>query len=61
MKIKDNGILIRNLVPIKFINKNEDLECSMYDRVSEEILRNEGTWLFIIGPDKNEEQFKIYF
>lgn len=43
MKIKDNGILIRNLVPIKFINKNEDLECSMYDRVSEEILRNEGT------------------
>ena len=43
--------LIMNLVPCRFINEVDENEGAMYDRISGNLFRNQGTGSFIIGPD----------
>lgn len=50
--ITRNGIVITDLVPVRFTNDNGENEGAMYDRVSGHLFRNSGTGAFIVGPDK---------
>ena len=50
-KICIDNIIVRDFVPIRFTNENEAEEGAMYDFVSEQLFRNNGTGSFIIGPD----------
>jgi hypothetical protein len=45
-------ILVRNFIPIRFTNENNQTEGAMYDKVTKQLFRNAGTGSFIIGPDK---------
>ena len=51
-QIYQNGILVSDLIPVRFTNESGVSEGAMYDRVSGELFRNSGTGAFIIGPDK---------
>ena len=53
MRMWKNGILIRDLTPVRFTNEQGQSEGAMYDRVSGELFRNAGTGAFTIGPDKS--------
>ena len=44
--------LLMNLVPCRFINELGENEGAMYDLVSKQLFRNNGSGEFIIGPDK---------
>ena len=46
-KIWENSILVRDMIPVRVGS-----EGAMYDRVSRQLLRNQGTGAFVIGPDK---------
>ena len=48
----DDGISIRDFIPVRFTNSLGQTEGAMYDRVSGQLFRNAGTGAFIIGPDK---------
>lgn len=41
-----------DLVPVRFTNEQGVSEGAMYDRVSGQLFRNQGTGAFVIGPDK---------
>lgn len=45
--------IIMNLVPVRFLNENDEYEGAMYDFVSGELFRNHGSGSFLIGPDKH--------
>ena len=47
IKIWDNNILVRDLIPVRKGNIGY-----MYDRVSGQLFGNQGTGDFVIGPDK---------
>ena len=51
MKMWDNGVLIRDFIPVRFTNSNGQSEGAMYDKVSRQLFRNAGTGQFVIGPD----------
>ena len=51
-QIYQNGILVRDLIPVRFTNESGESDGTMYDRVSCQLFRNQGTGAFIIGPDK---------
>ena len=51
LKISDGGVLVRDMIPVRFTNEAGQPEGAMYDRVSGELFRNQGTEAFIIGPD----------
>ena len=48
----DDGISIRDFIPVRFTNSLGQTEGAMYDRVSGQLFRNAGTGAFVIGPDK---------
>ena len=50
-KIWDSGVLVRDFLPVRFLNEFGEWEGAMYDFVSGELFRNQGTGSFIIGPD----------
>jgi len=52
-KLWMNGSLVRDFIPVRFANTNNQSEGAMYDRVSGELFRNAGTGAFTIGPDKS--------
>ena len=52
MSMKQNGVLIRDFIPVRFTNERGETECALYDRVSCQLFRNAGTGAFVIGPDK---------
>ena len=52
LKIEQGGVLVRDFIPVRFTNENGQAEGAMFDRVSGELYRNQGTGAFIIGPDK---------
>lgn len=54
--IKDNGVLVRNLIPAK---RNSDNALGMYDTVSNTFLTNAGTGEFIAGNDIEQGGYKI--
>ena len=41
-----------DMIPVRFTNESGGSEGAMYDRVSGQLFRNQGTGAFIIGPDK---------
>ena len=41
-----------DMLPVRFTNENGVSEGAMYDRVSGQLFRNQGTGAFLIGPDK---------
>ena len=50
-KIWIESILVRDFKPVHFTNELGQSEGAMYDRVSGQFFRNQGTGAFIIGPD----------
>lgn len=52
-KLYLNNVLVRDMTPVRFTNELGQSEGAMYDRVSGQLFRNQGTGAFIIGPDKN--------
>ncbi len=51
MHILYGGSKILDMIPVRFINENHEMEGGMYDRISNTIFRNIGSGKFIIGPD----------
>ena len=51
-QIYQNGILVSDFIPVRFINERGETEGAMHDRVSGQLFRNAGTGAFVIGPDK---------
>lgn len=51
VKIYENGIFVRDMIPVCFTNELGQAEGAMYDRVSGEIFRNQGTGAFGFGTD----------
>lgn len=47
-----NGVVVCNLIAVRFTNENGVSEGAMYDKVTKQLFRNQGTGSFIIGPDK---------
>lgn len=47
-----NGVKIAEYIPVRFTNENGISEGAMYDRISGQLFRNQGTGAFVIGPDK---------
>lgn len=45
--IEDEGILVRDFIPVRFTNEQSVSEASMYDRVSGQLFRNDGTGAFL--------------
>ena len=41
-----------DLIPVRFTNENGETEGAMYDKISNMLFRNQGTGMFVIGPDK---------
>ena len=52
-KIWQTGVLRRDFIPVRFTNESGQSEGAMYDRVSGQLYRNQGTGAFLYGPDKN--------
>lgn len=50
--IYDDGVLVRDFVPVRYMNENGQPEGAMYDRVSGQLFRNAGTGAFNYGNDK---------
>ena len=44
-----------DLIPVRFTNEQGGSEGAMFDRVSGQLFRNQGTGDFVIGPDKQGE------
>ena len=52
IQIKQGGVTVRNFIPVRFTNEFGQTEGAMYDRVSGQLFRNQGTGSFVIGPVK---------
>ena len=52
-KLYDNQVFVRDFIPVRFTNENNQTEGALYDKVSQQLFRNAGTGSFIIGPDLN--------
>lgn len=53
LSISRAGQLIADYIPIRFTNERGEAEGAMYDRVSGQLFRNQGTGAFLYGPDKS--------
>lgn len=51
-KIVHGTTIVRDFIPVRFTNDQNQSEGAMYDRVSGALFRNAGTGAFTIGPDK---------
>ena len=51
LQMFSNGVLVRDMIPVRVTNDLGGIEGCMYDRVSGELFRNEGSGMFIVGPD----------
>ena len=52
LKFTLNSTTLRDFIPVRLTNDNGKSEGAMYNKVSGQLFRNEGTGAFIIGPDK---------
>ena len=50
-RLVDDGIVVIDMIPVRFTNELGEVEGGMYDKVSSQIFRNQGTGAFLIGPD----------
>ena len=51
--IRNDGVLVRDFIPVRFTNEHGQSEGAMYDRVSGQLFRNAGTGAFLFGQDKH--------
>lgn len=51
-KLSLGTTVIQDMIPVRFTNELGQSEGAMYDRVSGQLFRNQGTGAFIVGPDK---------
>ena len=51
-RIYDGSTIVRDFIAVRFINEEFQDEGALYDKVSGEFFRNQGTGYFLIGPDK---------
>jgi len=51
-RIVDDGVLVRDFIPVRFTNELGQSEGAMYDSVSKQLFRNQGTGAFTYGGDK---------
>ena len=51
-RVTRNGVVVVDGIPVRFTNELGQSEGAMYDRVSGQLFRNQGTGAFLIGPDK---------
>lgn len=49
----ENPDLVCDFIPVRFTNENNQSEGAMYDKVTKQLFRNQGTGDFVIGPDMN--------
>lgn len=59
-KIWMNGVPVRDFIPVRFTNELGQSEGAMYDRVSGQLFRNQGTGAFLYGRDINPISAKSY-
>ena len=45
------GVLVRDMIPVRFTNELGIPEGAMYDKVTGRLFRNSGTGFFVVGPD----------
>ena len=57
LKISNGSVLVRDFIPVRFTNEQGVSEGAMYDHVSGQLFRNQGTGSFVIGPDKHPQVF----
>lgn len=50
--VSNDGDVLADMFPVRFMNENGVSEGAMFDKVSGQLFRNAGTGAFIIGPDK---------
>lgn len=50
-KFWDNGILKRDMIPVRVVTEHGENEGAMFDKISGIMCYNQGTGSFIIGPD----------
>lgn len=50
-KLTDDGVLVRDMIPVRFTNELGQSEGAMYDCVSGQLFRNAGTGAFLYGND----------
>lgn len=55
-----DGTLVRDMIPVRFTNELGQSEGAMYDRVSGQLFRNQGTGNFIVGRDTNPISARSY-
>lgn len=48
-----NNVKLRDFIPVRFTNELGEVEGAMYDKVSKQLFRNQGTGKFIVGADKD--------
>lgn len=58
--VHGNGI-VRDFIPVRFTNEQNQSEGAMYDRVSRKLFRNAGTGAFTIGPDVATPVMGLHF
>lgn len=51
LQMFSNGVLVRDMIPVRVTNDLGGVEGAMYDRVTGELFRNAGSGSFIVGPD----------
>ena len=50
--LSKDGVSVRDFIPVRFTNENGKSEGAMFDKLSSQLFRNQGTGAFVIGPDK---------
>ena len=50
-KVYYNDLLVQDLIPVRFTNELGETEGAMYDKVSGELFRNQGSGSFVLGSD----------
>ena len=51
---EQEGEVRSDLIPVRFLNENDEWEGAMYDLVSGDLFVNDGSGSFLIGPDVEE-------
>lgn len=57
--VQNNDEILCDLIPVRFTNERGETEGAMYDKVSGQLFRNQGTGAFIIGPDVRKVSSRI--
>ena len=51
VQITNGDVLVRDMIPVRFTNEQGQSEGAMYDKVSGQLFKNQGTGKFLVGAD----------